>query len=119
MRVQCGMSVNLSFCQPLSQTVYVHLNKENSQGTLTLTRKRDYKNKQAQLWKKKLPRTRRLPRQWHVRNAGFARCVAPRVMLPSVVVTPKMLGIMAGMNQKDHMLQFIVHVVVLVALYFA
>ena len=35
----------------LSQTVCVHLNKENSQGTMTLTtRKRDYRNKQAELW---------------------------------------------------------------------
>ena len=35
--VRCGMNVNLSLCQPLSQTVWVHLHKENSQGTLTLT----------------------------------------------------------------------------------
>ena len=51
--------------------------------------------------KKRLPGSRRLPRQWHVRKAGFAGCVASRVMLPSVVVRPKMLVIMAGMNQKD------------------
>ena len=35
----------------LSQTVCVYQNKENSQGTMTrTTRKRDHKNKQAQLW---------------------------------------------------------------------
>ena len=67
----------------LSQTVCVHLNKENSQGTMTLTtRKRDYKNEQAQLWF----------------NPQCSRVI-------DVLVT-------------FHMLQFIAHVVVLVALYF-
>ena len=60
-----------------------HLNKENSQGTLTLTtRKRDYKNKQAQLWF----------------NPQCSRVIDVLVSF--------------------HMLQFIAHVVVLVALYF-
>ena len=49
--------------------------------------------------KKKLPRTRRLPRQWHARCAGFAGDDAPCVMFPSVVTRPRMLRIMAGMDQ--------------------
>ena len=32
---------------------------------------------------------------------GFAGCDAPRAVFSSVVGRPKMLGIMAGMNQKD------------------
>ena len=54
--------------------------------------------------KKKLPRTCRLPRQWHVRKAGDAGCAAPRVMLPSFVDTTKMLGILVGMDQNDSFL---------------
>ena len=42
---------------------------------------------------------RRRPWQWHVRG-WFCRCFSPRVVM-SVVVKPKMLGITAGMNQKD------------------
>ena len=33
--------------------------------------------------------------------AGFARYDAPHVMFPSVVDRPRMLGTMAGLNQKD------------------
>ena len=33
--------------------------------------------------------------------AGFAGCDAPRAVLSSVVARPDMLGIMAGMDQKD------------------
>ena len=57
--------------------------------------------------KKRLPRTRRLPRQWHVRCAGFAGNDAPRVMLPSVVDRPQMVGIMACMYQKDSSALFV------------
>ena len=48
--------------------------------------------------KRKLPRTCRLPRQWHVRKAGFAGCATPRVMLPSFVDRTNMLGILVGMD---------------------
>ena len=58
--------------------------------------------------KKKLPRTRRLPRQWHVRCAGFAGYDAPRVMFPSVVARPRMLRIMASMDQKDSTLRALI-----------
>ena len=45
----------------LSQTVCVYLNKENSQGTMTLTtRTRDHKNKQAQLWLTPIPQHSRI-----------------------------------------------------------
>ena len=50
---------------------------------------------------KKLPRTRRLLRQWHARCAGFAGCDAPRVVFPLVGDGHPMLGITAGMDQKD------------------
>ena len=44
MRVRCGMNVNLSFCQPLSQCSVRTSEQGNSQGTMTpTTRTRDYK----------------------------------------------------------------------------
>ena len=58
--------------------------------------------------KKKLPRgssrslARRRQRQWYVCKAGFPGDVILRAVLPSVVVRPEMLGIMASMNQKDN-----------------
>ena len=73
------------------------------QGRLDLIERRKRRRaarKSKKRRKKKLPRTRRLPRQWHVRKAGFAGCVAPRVMLPSYADRPKMLGILVGMDQK-------------------
>ena len=60
--------------------------------------------------KKKVPRTsshsssgcaRRRLRQWHARFAGFAGDVTMRAVFPSVVARPEMLGIKAGMDQKD------------------
>ena len=66
------------------------------------------RRKKRKKMKKKAPKTsssrcraRRLHRQWH--GPGWlAGCDALRVLLPSVVVRPKMLGIMAGMDQKDN-----------------
>ena len=52
--------------------------------------------------RKKLPRsgsTRR--RRLHDRCAGFAGCDAPRDVFPMVDDWPEMLGIVAGMDQKD------------------
>ena len=54
--------------------------------------------------KKKLPRSggaRHPHRQRHVRYAGFAGSDAPRDVFPVVDDWPLMLGIMAGMDQKD------------------
>ena len=46
-------------------------------------------------------RARRRQRQWSACYAGFTGDDVPRVMIPSGVVRPKMLRIMAGMVQKD------------------
>ena len=68
--------------------------------------------------KKKLPKTsshssrgagrerqlycaRRRLQQWHACNAGLPCAVSIRAVFPSVVVRPEMLGIMAGMYQKE------------------
>ena len=54
--------------------------------------------------KKKLPRSggaRRPHRQWHVRYARFAGSDAPRDVFPLIGDWPLMLGIMAGVDQKD------------------
>ena len=68
--------------------------------------------------KKKLPkassrsscgRARRRQRQWHSRFAGFPGDVPLRAVLPSVVVWPEMLGIMAIMNQKDSTTRVVNH----------
>ena len=69
------------------------------------------KKKRKKRRKRRTPRTssrslrgraRRRFWQWHARNAGFPGDVPLRAMLPSVVVRPEMLGIMAGMDQKDN-----------------
>ena len=57
--------------------------------------------------RKKFPRTRRLPRQWHVRYAGLAGCDTPCVVFFSVVDQPEMLSIMASMSQKDSSALFV------------
>ena len=68
------------------------------------------KRKRKKKRKKKLPRSsshsslgsaRRRLRQWHARFAGFLGDVPLRAVFPSVVVRPAMLGIMAGMDEKD------------------
>ena len=46
-------------------------------------------------------RARRRQRQWYACNAGFLGDVTPRAVFPSIVVRPEMLGILAGMYQKD------------------
>ena len=58
--------------------------------------------------KRRTPRTSSLPgrarrrqRQWSACNAGFTCHDAPRVIFPSGVVRPRMLCILAGMDQKD------------------
>ena len=58
--------------------------------------------------KKKTPETsssrgraRRRQRQWHTLYAGDRGVVFLHAVVPSVVVRPLMLGIMAGMHQKD------------------
>ena len=52
--------------------------------------------------KKKLPRsgTRRLQRQWYC-SAGFAGCDSPRAVFPLVDDWHLVLGITAGVDQKD------------------
>ena len=46
-------------------------------------------------------RARRRQRQWYSCNAVFPGDVTPRAVCPSVVVRPEMLGILAGVYQKD------------------
>ena len=46
-------------------------------------------------------RARRPRRQWHACISGFPGDVPLRAMLPSVVAWPGMLGIMAGVDEKD------------------
>ena len=53
---------------------------------------------------------RRPHRQWHVRYAGFVGSDAPRDVFPLVDDWPLMLGIMAGMDQKDSVIVIIVAV---------
>ena len=48
-----------------------------------------------------LGRARRRLRQWHARYAGLPGDVPFPAVFPSVVVRPAMLGIMAGMDEKD------------------
>ena len=53
-------------------------------------------------WRRSLRgRAHRRQRQWYACNAGFTGYDAPRVMFPSGVARPKMLHILAGMDQKD------------------
>ena len=66
------------------------------------------KRKRKKRRKRRTPRTSSLPgrarrrqRQWFACSAGFTGDDVPRVMIPSGVVWPKMLRIMAGMVQKD------------------
>ena len=66
------------------------------------------KRKRKKRRKRRTPRTSSLPgrarrrqRQWFACSAGFTGNDVPRVMIPSDVVWPKMLRIMAGMVQKD------------------
>ena len=66
------------------------------------------KRKRKKRRKRRTPRTSSLPgrarrrqRQWFACSAGFTGNDVPRVMIPSGVVWPKMLRIMAGMVQKD------------------
>ena len=77
--------------------------------------------------KKKLPRgffcslARRRQRQWYVCKAGFPGDVTLRAVLPSVVVRPEMLGIMASMNQKDNttLVDYLGSLVLLVTMHLA
>ena len=66
------------------------------------------KRKRKKRRKRRTPRTSSLPgrarrrqRQWFACSAGFTGDDVPRVMIPSGVVWPKMLRIMAGMHQED------------------
>ena len=66
------------------------------------------KRKRKKRRKRRTPRTSSLPgrarrrqRQWSACNAVFTGCDAPRVMFPSGVARPKLLRILAGMDQKD------------------
>ena len=53
-------------------------------------------------WRRSLRgRAHRRQRQWYACNAGFTGYDAPRVMFPTGVARPKMLRILAGMDQKD------------------
>ena len=66
------------------------------------------RRKRKKSWKRRTPRTSSLPgrarrrqRQWSACNAGFTGYDAPRVMFPFGVARPKMLRILASMDQKD------------------
>ena len=66
------------------------------------------KRKRKKRRKRRTPRTSSLPgrarrrqRQWSACNAGFTGDDVPRVMFPSGVARPKMLRILAGIDQKD------------------
>ena len=64
-------------------------------------------------------RARRRQRQWHAYNSGFPGDVPLRAMLPSVVVWPEMLGIMAGMDQEEQFCSWLVLLVTIhLVLYF-
>ena len=90
------------FLDQLRATAWRELEERLDSGGASSKRKRKKRRKRRTPRTSSLPgRARRRLRQWSACSAGFTGDDVPRVMFPSGVVRPKMLGIMAGMVQMD------------------
>ena len=102
LEVTALLAVPMALGTQAQQRRIMELSDEVDAETHPKRRKRKKRRKRRTPRTSSLPgRARRRQQQWYACNAGFTGYDAPRVMFPSGVARPKMLRILAGMDQKD------------------